>query len=331
MNIVIQSRPADRGVVEIGKKREEYLGNDSLYPIVISELSYGSVTHYVESKKYEGTVYEEEIRLCKCISQVKMKVRERTRVQIDMSTNTLNYSRVSGNKEIRISTTNSLDKQTRNNIRTAILAKFNQYPILKKKLLETYPKKIITSLSSRNTCKFSVDVEKYSLEVIVELRESLVNPESKGVRSLRFRNAEIPLVITVVSDISKRVASMENWDSLFPEMVSDAAIIIYSPYQKGRQLFPKEIPDTPYSNHLYDMINTALIILFPKQTSLEGPVRELQRFISWCCITKTLEIVHNRCEKYYDIYKGNQKLLKKIKNIKLVKGERVYRNKMLQK
>ena len=54
-----------------------WLSNDSHFGFIINSLYYPTVTHYIESKKFEGLNYEEEIRKTKTAIAAKHKTRSR--------------------------------------------------------------------------------------------------------------------------------------------------------------------------------------------------------------------------------------------------------------
>jgi len=322
-----------------------FLSNDSLHGFYDSEgYWWKSVTHYLEAKKFEGTQYESIIRQCKTPRQAKRFTRERkvlivTPSNKDEISYNLERKKLYGVKRNGYVQVDNWPKLRESYLKIALNAKFLQHPIIRKKLVDTYPL-TISNFDENETAKLLLQIRKKFLSDKKNTQSS-VNNNKTGV-DLKLANSEILLnTRQIIMELSKYISKMEGLDRIFPEMVSDAITIFTENLtnytsdtycDKKWSKMTKHIDDLPslkkYSNETRKLF--IKIDKFQKET--DTPSQKIANFIFWITYDKE-RIIHvaKIVKEFLKITNKNGKLNFDILNppITIPPGKRWYRNKII--
>jgi predicted NAD-dependent protein-ADP-ribosyltransferase YbiA (DUF1768 family) len=283
------------------------LSNESRHGFVINDLYYQTVCHFIESKKFETTVYEEQIRNSKTANQAKHKTRGREALMIkdDVENMEMFIQRetIYGRKNLGYRMKPHWNEYCKRLLQTAIHAKFNQHPKLMQALLSTYPKKIIYNIN--DNLSFS---DKYSVIILTKLRDQLIH--SKLVREheiekqrrtieqsvvLSFANPRCADIAITVMYICKYISRMEGWDTVLPEMVDDAIVNIYSKFDLSILKKSSKSMDEKYLMET----RKKFIKIDKTQEDIDGPSKKVVNFMSWCILKeKYLNYIYRKIRRF---------------------------------
>jgi len=278
-----------------------YLSNDSKYGFIEksdegSYVYWQTVTHYIEAKKFEGTQYEDEIRLAKTVMQVKRMTRERE----VRGTNNQELSQVSkkyGMKKIDFQIKQSWEADLEKLLRIAIRAKFYQNQSLKEKLLSTSPKTVVGYADDLSGDKVSFS----SAQVIMDLRQSLLKnnvSQAKLKSKPELSDTRLCVIRDVCMKISKHIAGMERWDRILTEMVEDAIFNIC----QNKKLFTKVISYRCENDKDYVSSTRKLFTQIDRfQSEIDAPTDKIVTFLMWCCESeKKIQLMYDKSLRFVD-------------------------------
>lgn len=278
-----------------------YLSNDSKYGFIEKSdegtyVYWQTVTHYIEAKKFEGTQYEDEIRLAKTVMQVKRMTRERE-VRDVGSQDFTQVSKKYGMKKIDFQIKQSWEDNLENLLRISIRAKFYQNQSLKEKLLSTSPKTIVGHANDLHSDKVSVS----SARVIMEIRQSLLKntvSQSKFKSKPELSDRRISLIRDVCMKISKHIAGMERWDRILPEMVEDAIFNIC----QNKKLFTRIISFVCENDKEYFLnVRKMFVQIDQFQSEIDAPTNKILTLLTWCCRSeKKLQLIYDKSLRFVD-------------------------------
>ena len=278
-----------------------YLSNDSKYGFIEKSdedayVYWQTVTHYIEAKKFEGTQYEDEIRLAKTVMQVKRMTREREIRDIG-NQELIQISKKYGMKKIDFQIKQSWEADLEKLLCIAIRAKFYQNQSLKERLLSTSPKTIVGYANDLHSGKVNV----FSAQIIMELRQSLLKNtilHSKLKSKPELSDRRISLIRDVCMKISKHIAGMERWDRILPEMVEDAIFNIC----QNKKLFTRIISFVCENDKEYFLNVRKLFVKIDWfQSEIDAPTNKIVTFLMWCCGSeKKLQLIYNKSLRFVD-------------------------------
>ena len=139
---------ADRPVIEIPSPEDPTLGwlsNASKHPFTIDSLEWPTVDHYLLAKKFEGTTLEEQIRGCRSLYSARLLTTPKN--LIDTESGVAVKKTVYG-KEKNFDIREDWSQVYYSFLETALIEKFKQHPVLKKKLMGLAGMEIIDPKSS---------------------------------------------------------------------------------------------------------------------------------------------------------------------------------------
>lgn len=195
-----------------------FLSNESKHPIILEDKKWPSVEHYLQSKKFEGTSLENEIRLAPSVFIAKNLSSPKYRVYYDKDKGRLieiSYGNINQDYRIR----DDWENVKEDFLRKAIYAKFDQNPQLQEKLLET-----------RNV--HFINLDNPLLGPILEEYRTYLREKIKGKSSVNydyFKDIE-KVDMSLVHNIEKILSSiskLERWNKkINQEMIEDLILII---------------------------------------------------------------------------------------------------------
>ena len=336
-----------------------FLNNDSKHGFYDSNGTWWpTVTHYIEAQKFKGTKYEDEIRECVTVAQVRYKTKERMMItyranEKDNNIYNTEIKIICGKKIINLSISKSKRlNDTINDITYAIKEKFKNNVVILKKLVQTYPKIILFDIKSLIYVNDNANLSPYDIYVINKLGEHTSNAlmairkdnlfildkmrikqEIKDLPSCAFADDRAVLIRKVLMILSKYISKMEKWDKIFPEMVDDAIYYLCDKTKKFLRSKENEIKFDADSHkktpnivkYMYET-KTKFEKIDPFQTITDKPSQQISKFILWCYSSGYMKVIYKRARRYYKIYNGKLRNFKKKKNIIPVKGNRWYRS-----
>lgn len=249
-----------------------------------------TVTHYIEAKKFEGTQYENEIRVAPTVMQVKRMTREReipVRRDLD-ETKEKTYGNNKGNGfRIKQSWEADLEKL----LRIAIHAKFSQNNFLRERLVASSPK-IIEGGSDK--------INSITAHIIMELRQKYVKLSSKtnSIVKPTLSDNRLCIIREVCMKISKHIAGMERWDRILPEMVDDAIFNIC----RNKKLFTRIQSSQQGTDKEYFISTRKLFVkIDPFQSDIDAPTTKVANFIMWCCASeKKTQLIYGKILRFIE-------------------------------
>lgn len=249
-----------------------------------------TVTHYIEAKKFEGTQYENEIRIAPTVMQVKRMTREReipVRRELD-ETKEKTYGTTKGNGfRIKQSWEGDLEKL----LRIAIHAKFSQNNSLRERLV-TSSSKIIEGGSDK--------INSITALIIMELRQKYVklSPKIDCVVKPTLSDNRLCIIREVCMKISKHIAGMERWDRILPEMVEDAIFNIC----RNKKLFTRMQSSQHEIDKEYFLNTRKLFVqIDPFQSDIDAPTNKVVKFVMWCCMSeKKTQLIYGKISRFIE-------------------------------
>lgn len=246
-------------IINITSSKYKCLSNDSNYGFIEGEIYWPTITHYIEAKKFEGTKYEEDIRLSKTVNQVKRKTQRRNIIVnrpmfIDGGTSkdsdefTQTYLRketVYGKKNMGFKIKPNWLRECKNLLQYAITAKFNQHAQLFQILLLTYPNKIVSKKNhstqpNKDNLKLANYINNLTILILIKLRDNKIHklaPQERTdffTRTLSFcpdgdnnlscnlfKNCVFQHIRKTIIHIIMCIAKMEGYNCIYMEMVDD--------------------------------------------------------------------------------------------------------------
>lgn len=194
-----------------------FLSNESKHPIILEDKKWPSVEHYLQSKKFEGTLLEDEIRLAPSVFIAKNLSSPKYRIYYENKNRIVesSYGTINQNYFIR----DDWEDVEEEFLKKAVYAKFDQHPHLQEKLLET-----------RNV-KF-INLDNPLLGPILEEYRHTLREKIKGRSTLNynfFKDIE-KVDISIVHNIEKillSISKLERWNKkINQEMIEDLILII---------------------------------------------------------------------------------------------------------
>lgn len=204
-----------------------YLSNSSLHPIEIEGHTWMSVEHYLIWKMYENTNLEKEIRLSRNILKVKMLCKPKRVSEIDSDGRTIRkYTYSKGNNR---SDLDKLQLEIKNkHLLSAIQAKFDQNPSIKKKLLDTHG----TTIVDKCDASLGIALMKIRDTYIENCKSAFQGSLSKNGISSQLDDLKDPMdddtlnqekknIIDGLIRIALIIKDKEGLDNLYYEMFED--------------------------------------------------------------------------------------------------------------
>jgi len=308
-----------------------FLSNDSKYGFFLktdddSYIFWQTVTHFIEAKKFEGTQYENEIRIAKTVMQVKHMTREREIMASAGKDNDCSVKKY-GTKKIDFQIKQGWEGDLEKLLRIAIHAKFNQNHSLKEKLAVIEPKNIdyVSRIYPDDKIKF------ITAQLITELRRSYISqisPKLKSIPKPELSDTRICSIREVCMKISKHIAEMERWDRILPEMVEDAIFNIC----RNKKLFTRILSFQCENDRDYFLCTRKLFAqLDPFQSEIDAPTNKIVNFMLWCSDSeKKTQIIYDKILRFVDKINDhdNSVSLKKFDTLVVIPhSKRWYRDK----
>lgn len=272
-----------------------FLSNDSKHGFTekVEDGSYvfwQTVTHYIEAKKFEGTQYENEIRIAPTVMQVKRMTRRRdisTHEDLDeIKEKTYGNSKNKG-FQIKQSWEADLEKL----LRIAIHAKFSQNSFLIERLTASSPK-IIKGESDK--------IGSITAYIIMELRQKYVKsfPKTNSIAKPTLADNRLCIIREVCMKISKHIAGMERWDRILPEMVEDAIFNIC----KNKKLFARIQSSQQEIDKEYFLDTRKLFVqIDPFQSEIDAPTGKVVKFMTWCCMSeRKTQLIYGKISRFIE-------------------------------
>ncbi len=306
-----------------------WLSNNSRHGFTTDDDVYWpTVTHYIEAKKFEGTQYEDVIRNCPTVLQVKAKTRKResqcyTTTDTDIEKRNV---QIYGRKTVGCSINPRWTLECKKYLQVAIYAKFNAHPRLLYELASTFPKPI----TFKNAAS-AIDqkIMHHTITILTRLRIEMYN------RINKVKLAKCNQIRDVVIYISKYIAEMEGWDRVYPEMVWDAIYnldpVQFENVDKTMQTkFAKIAKKDCQLNEYFHATKQRFAEIDPYQKDINLPSLYVTQFVLWAHAKNTT--VPSIVTRLYSIItrcKTTRGILNKFKNttpeIVIPYGSRWYR------
>jgi len=287
MDTITISHPSD--------KLFGFLSNDSKHGFTekVEDGTYifwQTVTHYIEAKKFEGTQYENEIRIAPTVMQVKRMTRSREisiKGYLD-ETGEKTYGKAKGNSfQIKQSWEGDLEKL----LRIAIHAKFSQNNFLIERLVASSPK-IIEGGSDK--------INSITALIITELRQKYakLSPKTNSIIKPILSDNRLCIIREICMKISKHIAGMETWDRILPEMVEDAIFNIC----RSKNLFTRIQSSQQQIDKEYFLNTRKLFVqIDPFQSDIDAPTDKVVKFVTWCCTSeKKTQLIYGKISRFIE-------------------------------
>jgi predicted NAD-dependent protein-ADP-ribosyltransferase YbiA (DUF1768 family) len=309
--------------------RTGFLSNESKHGFILEDKRWMTVEHYIQAKKFEGTHYEEEIRLSPTVFQVKRLTKVKDEIFIG-DNGKLNRRPVYGrNGEYRIRKDWSIEIQNRF-LEEGVRAKFTQNKYLSKRLIDTRTSKLLdekNKLIGPILEKIRKELTKNNIESSFRKTNSPSLFQSDKIKDLKFHKLppqEKNFVIGIIT-IAKRISVMEGWDKIFKEMVEDVVYMLTSNKSEIKDIFDyiNFFYKIDWTNLYRDMPNTYEIIheiqeIFKETDKSQGSQKSITivSILIWVTMAATKE-------QKKDIYSKIKKC--KTLHISIPKVQRLYR------
>jgi predicted NAD-dependent protein-ADP-ribosyltransferase YbiA (DUF1768 family) len=280
-----------------------------------------SVTHYLVSKKFEGTQFEEVIR--KTSTPRKAQKLARERIVFFSSDDCFEKRKIYGTKENACTPRSDWKKVESKYLYEAHRNKFKTYPHLKKLFIATHPQ-IIESLDDKNQTgkvlmKLRSDFRKNTVQD--DLKNDLNEDASKNIAFAKIR--------ALLMNLSLYISKMEGLKGkVLPEMVDDAISNIHpkvsNSYQKWYQLnASKNLAEHVNLNAYIKDTRKLFMNLDPYQKNVDTPSIKIGMFVLWCHHHNTT------LKKYLKKFRKESGRFKRLNQvhppIKIPHGSRWYR------
>ncbi|MDB4769484.1 NADAR family protein [bacterium] len=195
--------------------RVGFMSNSSNFGFTINNKRWKTVEHFLQAKKFEGTQFEEDIRLTPSVYQIK-QILKPVRKSIITPSGKVEKRIFYGQKyQIRP----DWNKVETRFIKQAINAKFDQNPTLQRRLFETYGSKIIDN-SSKPSKALVKNLNKIRKNYKNSLDQSVVLND-KDISSSTLSPQQEKIVKKLIF-LSNFISKLEGWDTIFPGMIEDA-------------------------------------------------------------------------------------------------------------
>ena len=287
MNVIPIPHPSD--------KLFGFLSNDSKHGFTErtedgTYIFWQTVTHYIEAKKFEGTQYENEIRIAPTVMQVKRMTRRREiSIKGDLDeANEKTYGTAKGNGfQIKQSWEGDLEKL----LRIAIHAKFSQNSFLIERLVTSSPKMIEGGPDKINSI---------TAHIIMELRHKYVklSPKTNSIIKPTLSDNRLCIIREICMKISKHIADMERWDRILPEMVEDSIFNIC----RNKKLFTRIQSSQQQIDKEYFLNTRKLFVqIDPFQSDIDAPTDKVVKFVMWCCMSeKKTQLMYGKISRFIE-------------------------------
>lgn len=289
-------------------------------PDTSNRMWYPTVTHFIESKKFEGTQYEKVILQAKTAANVKRLTKERVILVSDGDA--LYYKKVYGTKSNMCMPRENWRRVRLKLLERAIRLKFKTCPKLKNKLLGTYP----SNLKS--------DDNDETARILLRLRDEIrkttkLSTNSEDLDEDVFKDVNLTIIRALLMKLSLYISKMEGLNRVFPEMVDDA---IYNISPKVLNSYTKwasekstslESIEKPNLDKYIKETRKLYTVLDPYQKQIDSPSVKIGYFILWC--NQKDKTLRKYLKRFRD-EKGKFVKLSKVKpEITIPHGKRWYR------
>jgi predicted NAD-dependent protein-ADP-ribosyltransferase YbiA (DUF1768 family) len=252
--------------------RTGFLSNESKHGFTLEEKRWKTVEHYIQAKKFEGTHYEDEIRLCPTVFQVKRLTKSKDEIFIG-DNGKINRTPVYGRTgEYRIRKDWSSATQARF-LEEGVRAKFIQNNHLSRRLIDTRNAKLIdekNKLLGSILEKIRRELNKNNIASSLRKTNAPSLFQLDKIKDLKFHKLpqlEKSFVIGIIT-IAKRISIMEGWDKIFKEMVEDVVYILTSNKTEIKDIFD-------YINFFYKIEWTKLYRDMPNIYEIIHEIQEI--------------------------------------------------------
>lgn len=307
-------------------RKYHFLSNDSSYGFYENldedrKIWWPSITHFVESKKFEGTQYEDVIRKAQTV--LKAKKLSRQKIVFFSGDDYAEKRRIYGTKSNVCTVRSDWKKVKTRYIYEAHRNKFKTYPKLKKLFIETHPM-IIESLGDQN------ETGKVLMNLRSDLRKHIhVDDLKNDLSQDALKNISFAKIRALLMNISLYISKMEGLKGkVLPEMVDDA-IYNLSPkvlasYQRWNERNLSKNLTVQENLNVYIKDTRKLFIgVDPYQKNIDSPSVKIAMFVLWCYQKDTTLKKYTKRFKDKD---GKFKNLNKVQPpIKIPHGVRWYR------
>lgn len=200
-----------------------FLSNESKHSFILEGEKWLTVEHYIQSKKFEGTSLEEEIRLAPTILMVK-KLSSPTYYTYYNEKGERQEKYIYGNKKNTYYIKEDWALSLRDNMKKAIYAKFDQHPCLQKKLLET---RNVSLIDLYNPLTGPI-LEEYRASIRKLDRKKSHNYTNEDLYTLDINEQDLLYISDLFHQFYKIldvVSKYEGWNKIKEEMVEDVVLI----------------------------------------------------------------------------------------------------------
>lgn len=220
ISMTTTSSPGWSGCLHV-EGRYGWLSITSYHSFIIDSVVWPSVLHYISAKRFEGTLFEEEIRRCKSIDMLISATKPRYIVEIDEDKVPHKIEVYGKGKSYRVRDDwrgvylSYLEEATR--------AKFSN-PALRAKLLQTKGMRIIDKQTPQN----GVCLEKIRAELDTPKQIEIPIVPEQLYKNLE-RSERIEREVGVILDMFRYIRRMEGCKVYYSEMMEDVIENIVGP------------------------------------------------------------------------------------------------------
>lgn len=315
----LNDEPMGEIIIDEKDSKFSFLSNSSPHSFLIDNKRWPTVEHFFNAKKFEGTTYEEEIRLAPTILKVKSLVRCKYRLTEDSGryVKTKIYGKTLSPFYIR----SDWNIKEREILEIGIREKFSQNPRLMKKLLSIKNMKIIDPNN------------KFTGIILNKLKtENTSKPVPKEITHKDLKdyslNAEEEYIIKKILNVVKRIRNAEYQTNIYSGMIEDTFYnILHDNYKDIKKNVINWVEDINWSNIHKNLPNFSKVCetidKMIKKLDNKSQIKNaalITAFIKW------LRCIHENSNTEYEHIKdiiNNSKIRKK--NMKLPKKIRWYR------
>ena len=283
-----------------------FLSNNSVYPFVLDNKRWPTVTHYIYAKRFEGTRLEDEIREAPTIFQAKkLATKYKYVTEIDPVTEKeIKCKGYGKNHSYRIR--EDWRENEERHMKNAISAKFTKRLILRKKLLATGEAKLVDKTNPLTG------------KILQELRSDL------RIRDINFPTVnssdENKIIFSSLIYTISKVAHMEGWKEIYEEMIVDA-IHILSTNKIANQILKCRLAYIEKCK--VKRLNNYNKLIEDIQNNLPSKMNFPNQYVNY--LTSVFAWYHNLASEF-----EKKNFLKRAKNIhsieiNLIPGKRFYR------
>ncbi len=203
--------------------RTGFLSNASNYGFILDDKRWPTVEHFIHAKKFDGTQYEEEIRVAPTVHQVKRMATERRIIFFDKATDKILRRKIYGSPSHQEVYYIREDWGAVESIflEQALRAKFMQNRRLQQRLLDTHDATLIDESNSL-TGKILEHVRtNFKKKISKSLVESIPLETIKDLCSATLTAKDKKLIRGLIG-LALRISKLEGWDKIHQEMIEDA-------------------------------------------------------------------------------------------------------------